>query len=454
MEIIKNSGSDIQPVFDESGVRLFPGAAVSIALVDNDIVRAAAVAETDPVRAELWRSRFPFPLTREYMTSVAILDRKMLDIPNVEDAPAEMNTGKKNFLASGYRAATFMPLMRGETEIGALSVVRAAPGPLSNEQLKALKTYAAQAEIAIENARLLSELRESLQQQTAAAEVLQVISRSPGDLIPVFETILVNAVKICGAKFGNLFLCNGDKFTIVAMHGAPPALAEWWRGNPTIRPGPQTGLARLVKTKQVNQTEDLMAGAAYAERDPLRVATVELAGARTLVDIPLLKDGVLVGAIVIFRQEVRLFADKEIELLTNFAAQAVIAIENARLLNELRESLEQQTATSEVLRIVASSPGELDAVFKTMLENARHICAAKFGILMLREADGFRSVAIDGAPDAYTTAMRENPRIPPRPGSGLVVLVETKKPVQIGDVQSDRGYVDNRLAKLAGRGLF
>ena len=174
-------------------------------------------------------------------------------------------------------------------------------------------------------------MRESLRQQTAAAEVLKVISRSPGDLTPVFETILANAVNICGAKFGNLFLCDGDTFTIVAMHGAPPGLAEWWRSNPTIRPGPKTGLARLIKTKQVNQTEDLKAGTAYAERDPLRVATVELAGARTLVDIPLLKDDVLVGAIVIYRQEVRLFADKEIELLTSFAAQAVIAIENARL---------------------------------------------------------------------------------------------------------------------------
>jgi transcriptional regulator with GAF, ATPase, and Fis domain len=189
--------------------------------------------------------------------------------------------------------------------------------------------------IAIENARLLNELRESLQQQTATAEVLKVISSSPSDLTPVFEAILANAVNICGAKFGNLFLCDGDKFTIVAMYGAPAAVNEWWRANPTIRPGPRTGLARLVRTKQVNQTEDLRAGAAYAERDPLRVATVELAGARTLVDIPLLKDDVLVGAIVIYRQEVRLFAGKEIELLTNFAAQAVIAIENARLLNKI-----------------------------------------------------------------------------------------------------------------------
>jgi GAF domain-containing protein len=139
------------------------------------MVKAAAVAERDPVRAELWRQRFPFPLTREYMHSVAILDRKMLDVPDVENAPAEMEVGRRNFLGSGYRAATFMPLMRGEAAIGALSVV--APGSLSAKQLEALKAYANQAVIAIENTRLLNELRESLQQQTATADVLKVISR-------------------------------------------------------------------------------------------------------------------------------------------------------------------------------------------------------------------------------------------------------------------------------------
>jgi class 3 adenylate cyclase/putative methionine-R-sulfoxide reductase with GAF domain len=188
----------------------------------------------------------------------------------------------------------------------------------------------------------------------------------------------------------------------------------------------------------------------YVNGDPLPVSGVDIGGVRTLVVVPMIKDADLVGAIAIYRKEVHPFAEKQIELLSNFAAQAVIAIENARLLNELRGSLEQQTATSDVLRIVAGSLGELDAVFKTMLKNARHICDAKFGILMLREAEGFRSVAIDGAPDAYTAAMRENPYIPPRPGSGLVVLVEAKKPVQIADVQAEPGYAGNRLTTLAG----
>ena len=215
LEVIRDSLNDTQPVFDaivQSGVRLFPGAAVSIALVENGMVKAAAVAERDPVRAELWRQRFPFPLTREYMHSVAILDRKMLDIPDVENAPAEMEVGRRNFLGSGYRAATFMPLMRGETAIGALSVVRVDRGSLSAKQLEALKTYANQAVIAIENARLLNELRqrtadlsESLEQQTATADVLKTISRSTFHLESVFDTLLASAIRLCEAESAHIF---------------------------------------------------------------------------------------------------------------------------------------------------------------------------------------------------------------------------------------------------------
>jgi transcriptional regulator with GAF, ATPase, and Fis domain len=224
--------------------------------------------------------------------------------------------------------------------------------------------------------------------------------------------MLANAVRICEARFGNLYLHEHGALRFVAGHNVPRAFAEARRRGP-FRPAPGSALGELIRTKQTVQTADVAATQPYAERDPAVVDAVELGGVRTGVAVPMLKNNDLVGAIVIFRQEVRPFTDKQIELVSNFAAQAVIAIENARLLDELRqrtgdlsEALEQQTATSEVLGVISSSPGELEPVFQTMLENATRICEAKFGSMYLREGDAFRIVAMHNAPPAFAEARR------------------------------------------------
>ena len=456
LNIISNSPTDTQPVFDaivQSGLKLFPDALISLALRYGDMINAAAIAERDPERAEAWRrtiSRTPF--TREYMHGAAMLDCRIVDIPDVRSAPAELSAGARNFLTSGYRAITITPMMRRNEAIGLLSVVRRTPGPLSDKQLSLLRTFAAQAVIAIENTRLFSELRESLQQQTATADVLKVISSSSGELEPVFNAMLENGVRICDAKFGHLWLREGDALRVVATYSAPEAFAAYLREEPVFRPKPETGLGQLLQTKQLFQIEDIAAVPTYG--DKLREVTIKLAGARSLIGVPMVKDDEVIGAIVIYRQEVRPFTDKQIELVKNFATQAVIAIENTRLLNELRESLQQQTATADVLKVISSSPGELEPVFGALLENATRICEARFGNLSLYNGETFQNVALHNPPDGYSEkGLGEVIR--PHAESGLAYVARTKQIAHIDDIRTQPPYREGDpavvgLADLAG----
>jgi GAF domain-containing protein len=340
---------------------------------------------------------------------------------------------------AGARTHIVVPMLKGDELIGVISVYRQEVRPFSDKQIELVQNFAAQAVIAIENARLLSELRESLQQQTATAEVLGVISSSPGDLQPVFDAMLANAVRLCAASFGNLYLREGEFFRLVAFHNTPPAFVAQRRGRP-YRPSPTGPPGRMLRTRAVVHIDDLTADPSYRDRDPGVVAFVELAGTRTVLLVPMLKDGEPIGYLSIYRQEVRPFADREIELLTGFAAQAVIAIENTRLLNELRESLAQQTATADVLQVISSSPGALEPVFQAMLEKAVSICAAKFGTLYLCDADAFRMVATHNAPPAYVEARTKQFR--PHPDAPIARAASAKQAVQIADIRTTQAYTE------------
>ena len=429
LSVISSSPGELEPVFQamlENAVRICEAKFGVLFQHDNEMFDPVGLFGVPATHAEFLRQRGAFQ-----PPAGTILDRLLgtKDVVRVADALAEPIQGDAAKFGDA-RSLIVVPMLNDNALIGAISIYRQEVRPFTDKQIELVKNFAAQAVIAIENTRLLNELRQSLEQQTATSKVLEVISSSPGDLEPVFQTMLENAINICEAKFGNLFLVDGDGCRWAAGTGTPPKLAEYFTERSLFRPTPGSHLDRVMRTKQVSHTAD-------DTKEPVIGAAARLGGARSTVCVPMLKDEVLVGAIFIYRTEVRPFAEKQIALVQSFAAQAVIAIENTRLLNELRQSLEQQTATAEVLSVISSSPGELQPVFQAMLENAVRICDARFGTLFRFDGELAGRVASVGTPAALVEFQRRRGPFKPDVNANFARCLETREVVHVADELSE-----------------
>jgi GAF domain-containing protein len=455
LQIISSSAGDLEPVFATmlgNAARICDAKFGNIFSWDGKAMRLVGTHNTPPAFAE-YRKRRPLPLKPNLPFSRMVAAKAVVHCTDAAALPAYTEQHDRDVVAAvelgGIRTFVAVPMLKGNKLIGALIVYRQDVRPFTEKQIESVKNFAAQAVIAIENARLLHELRQStadlteaLEQQTATANVLEIISRSAFDLRAVFETLVESSVKLCGADRAFIFRFDGELLRTAAFYNASPEFAEWVREHP-IRPGTHSGAARAALERRTIHIPDVQADPEFT------YGAKDFEAVRTVLAVPILKGDDLLGVMIMNRLEVRPFSDQQIALVETFADQATIAIENVRLLDALRqrttdltEALEQQTATSEVLQVISSSPGDLEPVFATMLEKAVRVCDAKFGNIYRWDGDALHLVATRNTPPAFAEARRYSPSKRPGPKTVTGRMLAAKSVVHVADATAEPGYGD------------
>jgi GAF domain-containing protein len=442
LQVINSSPGDLAPVFEamlEKATRLCDGIQGVLWTINGERVKLVANYKTPPeFVAKLRELERPEVGPHEPLRRI-MRGERVLHVTNVaahELYPAGDPIGKAAIDLSRVGTLVWVALVREGEAVGAFAIARREVEAFSEKQIALLQNFAAQAVIAIENARLLTETREALEQQTATAEVLQVINSSPGNLTPVFAAMLEKAMRLCETAHGNLWTYDGERFHPVAMHG-DPRFTEWVRQRGPVPPAPGTILERIVQGERFVHIADAASDEVHTGAYSREAG--EVSGARTLLVVPLQKDNALLGAIFAYRQEVRPFSDKQIALFQNFAAQAVIAMENARLITETREALDHQTATAEVLQVINSSPGNLAPVFGTMLEKATDLCDASYGHMWTYDGEYFQPVAFHGEP-RFGEYIYQRGAVLPAPASPFDRVLKGERFVHIADALEEPAY--------------
>jgi GAF domain-containing protein len=469
LRVISSSRGDLAPVFDavlQNATRICRAKFGIMNFPEPGGVRCVAMHNVPEAFAELRRRDPVVHFGPKHPLARAVATKQVVHIPDLEqDAGTD---GGDVVIAkfcelTGARTILHAPMLKEKELVGIVSIYRQEVRPFTDKQIDLVKNFAAQAVIAIENARLLNELRqrttdltertsnltEALEQQTATSEVLQVISSTPGDLQPVFAAMLENAVRICDANFGNIYRWDGEALHMLASHNTPPAFAEDRRRSP-YRPYPNSPIGRMVANKTVVHISDVRTEDVYTKQlDPVAVTAVTLGGLRTLLGVPLLNTSEMIGAFFLSRQEVRPFTDKQIALVQNFAAQAVIAIENTRLLNELRQSLAQQTATADVLKVISRSTFDLQTVLDTLVVSAASLCVADMSAIWQRDGEFLRLWATNGVtPEAMQYAAEYPLQVGRNSAAGRAAL--EGEAVHIPDVLADAEYSATSLREAVG----